>query len=392
MEYNFSDRAKNLTGNAIREIFKVLSDKEMISFAGGLPASVCLPAKKIKDFACECLEENPVRILQYGETEGYLPLRKAFLKYLENTGIENQEVDNTLIISGGQQGIDLMFKAFLNKGDVVLVQNPTYLAALHIAKTYEVKPVGFACGEDGVDLADFEEKIKTYRPKIAYIVPNFSNPTGMTLKIETRKEIVRLAEKYNVVIIEDDPYRQLRFSGEHLPAIKSFDKSGAVVYLTSTSKTVAPALRIGVAVGAKEVIRRLTICKQAVDVHTSTLSQAIVEKFISSGELDIGVEKSLPLYKEKCEAMLAALDKYMPDSFKHTVPQGGLFIWGRFTDGTSCKAKFREAVENKVAYVSGNDFFADGSGDNYMRLNFSNATLEQIETGVKRLAAIFTRR
>lgn len=391
MEYEFAERVRNLSGNAIREIFKVLSDKEMISFAGGMPAAQCLPAAKVKEFADELLTEIPVKMLQYGETEGYMPLRESFLKYTENVGIKGYTVDNALIVSGGQQGIDLMFKTFCEKGDKILVQNPTYLAVLHIARTYQLQPVGFDCGEDGADTDDLERKIKEHRPKLVYIVPNFSNPTGKTLRLETRKKIVELAEKYGVVVIEDDPYGRIRFAGEHLPSIKSFDKNGHVVYITSISKTIAPALRVGLAVADEHIIRKMAICKQAVDVQTVTLSQAIVEKFISTGEIDRGVARSLPIYKEKAEAMLSALDRYMPESFVHTVPQGGLFIWGEFKDGTSAKAKFREAVESKVAYVSGNDFFADGSGDNTMRLNFSNATLEQIETGVKRLGAIFRR-
>ena len=391
MDYDFSERVKNLSGNAIREIFKVLGDKEMISFAGGMPAAECLPAAKVREFADELLSEKPVGMLQYGATEGYMPLRRTFLDYVKNVGIEGYDTDNALVVSGGQQGIDLMFKAMTNEGDVILVQNPTYLAVLHIAKTYRLRPIGFDCGEDGADVDDLERKIAAHKPKIVYIVPNFSNPTGKTLKVETRKKIVEIAEKYNVVVIEDDPYGRIRFAGEHLPSIKSFDKSGHVLYLTSISKTIAPALRVGLAVGDEKLIRKLTVCKQAVDVQTVTLTQAVVEKFISTGEIDRGIARSLPIYKKKAEAMLAALDRYMPASFTHTVPQGGLFIWGEFKDGTSAKAKFYEAVENKVAFVAGNDFFADGSGDNTMRLNFSNATVEQIDAGVKRLGKIFAK-
>ncbi len=389
MEYKFSDRAKNLTGNAIREIFKVLQDKEMISFAGGLPATAFLPKDKVKKYMAECLEEDTATFLQYGATEGFLPLRKTFLSYLKRTGIEGQDVDNTLIISGGQQGIDLTCKAFINKGDAVLVQDPTYLAVLHILKTYEAKPYGVKSSEDGLDLNDLEEKIKLYNPKFLYLVPNFSNPTGKTLTLKTRQRALEICEKYGVLILEDDPYRELRYSGEALPAIKSFDKTGSVIYLSSISKTIAPALRVGVAVGSEEVIRKLTICKQAVDVHTNTLAQGVVNKFLQNGDIENQLKESIPVYKEKKDAFVSALKKYMPESFKFTDPDGGLFIWGEFTDGTSAKAKFKEALANKVAYVCGNDFFADGSGDNTLRLNFSNASLEQIETGVKRLAEIF---
>lgn len=252
MDYDFSERVKNLSGNAIREIFKVLGDKEMISFAGGMPAAECLPAAKVREFADELLSENPVGMLQYGATEGYMPLRRTFLDYVKNVGIEGYDTDNALVVSGGQQGIDLMFKAMTNEGDVILVQNPTYLAVLHIAKTYRLRPIGFDCGEDGADVDDLERKIAAHKPKIVYIVPNFSNPTGKTLKVETRKKIVEIAEKYNVVVIEDDPYGRIRFAGEHLPSIKSFDKNGHVLYLTSISKTIAPRAPRGACRGRRK--------------------------------------------------------------------------------------------------------------------------------------------
>ena len=392
MEYQFSDRVKDLKGNAIREIFKVLQDPEMISFAGGLPATNLLPAEKIKEFADKVLTETPTPLLQYGATEGYMPCRLAFLEYVKRCGIEGIGVDGTLMISGGQQGIDLMCKAFLNKGDRVLVQDPTYLAVLHILKTYEAQAIGVKNSEDGLDTADLEEKIKEYNPKLVYLVPNFGNPTGKTMKMETRQKAYEICQKYGVVIIEDDPYRELRFQGEPIPSIKSLDKDNSVVvYLSSISKIISPGLRVGVAIGNEEIIRKMTIGKQAVDVHTNTLAQAIVTEFIKTGEIENQIKRGIPVYKEKKEAFCNALKKYMPSSFKFADVDGGLFVFGEFTDGTSAKAKFKEAIENKVAYVCGNDFFADGHGDNTIRLNYSNATLTQIETGVKRLGQIFSK-
>ena len=391
MEYQFSDRVKNLTGNAIREIFKLVSQPDVISFAGGLPATECLPADEIKQLSKECIEEDPVGVLQYGATEGYLPLRNTMLEFIKRSGIENQKIDNTLIISGGQQGIDLFVKCFLNKGEVLLVQTPTYLAVLHISKTYEVKTVGVGTNDEGLDLIDLENKIKEYNPKAVYLVPNFSNPTGKTLSVETRKKALEICEKYGVLIVEDDPYRELRYSGENLPSIKSFDKNGNVIYICSMSKTIAPALRVGVAVAPEEIIRKMTIGKQATDVHTNSLAQAIVSKYILKGMVDPQLKKAIPIYREKRDAMLAAIEKYMPKTFKYTHPDGGLFIWGEFTDGTNAAEKFKEALAVKVAYVCGKDFFADGKGENCIRLNFSNATIEQIETGIKRLGAVFSK-
>lgn len=390
MDYSFSDRIKDLSGNAIREIFKLLSSPEIISFAGGMPATACLPAAEVKRYSAECIEQDPVGVLQYGNTEGYLPFRKTLADYIRRTGIEGMELDNILAISGGQQGIDLMCKCFLNKGDRVLVQTPTYLAVLHILKTYEAEVHGIASDEEGLDLEDLENKIKKYSPKFVYLVPNFLNPTGKTLGTEKRKRALEICSEYGVVIVEDDPYRELRYSGEALPAIKSFDKEGLVVYLTSFSKTVSPGMRVGGAFGDAKLIRKLTIGKQAVDVHTNSLAQAIVNKMIINGDLDRNIARAVPIYREKRDAMISALEKYMPDSFEFTRPDGGLFIWGEFKDGKDVVENFKKAVSNNVAYVSGTDFFADGvSGRNCMRLNFSNATLEQIERGVKALAKTF---
>lgn len=391
MNFEYSDRLKNLSGNAIREIFKLLSQPDVVSFAGGMPATGCLPAEDVKRLAALCVDRDPVGVLQYGSTEGYLPLRKTFLKFAERVGIAGQSLENIQIISGGQQGIDLVCKAMLNKGDKILVQNPTYLAVLHILKTYEAQAVGVKSNDEGLDLEDLERKILSERPKFIYLVPNFSNPTGKTLSVASRKEVVRLCSKYGVLAVEDDPYRELRYSGEHLPAIKSFDEEGVVLYLSSVSKVIAPALRVGMAIGDAGLIRKMSIGKQAVDVHTNSLSQAIVNAYLEEGLLFPALEKSIPVYRKKRDVMLAALEREMPESFAFTRPEGGLFIWGEFTDGTSAAEKFRAAVENKVAFVSGTDFYADGSGENCMRLNFSNATEEQIETGVRRLAEVFKR-
>jgi len=391
MDYNFSDRLKNLQGNAIREIFKLLANPEVISFAGGMPATDCIALDLIKKYTNEVLSESGFPVLQYGATEGYLPLRNKLISYIEKTGLRNIELSNILVTSGGQQGIDLTFKAFINKGDCILVEDPTYLAVLHIAKTYEAKVVGVKSDADGINLEDLEDKIKTHKPKIFYVVPNFSNPTGKTLSEQKRKDIVSLTIKYNVIVLEDDPYRDLRYTKKPVNSIKSFDKAGNVIYLTSFSKIISPGLRVGAAFANEEIIRKLTIGKQATDVHTSTLSQAIVEKFLYGDTLEKLIAANVPKYKQRLDAMISAIKKYMPPSFKFTVPDGGLFIWGEFADGLSAKAYFQKAVtEHKVAYVCGNDFFADGHGDNFVRLNFSNASVEKIDEGIKKLGTMFS--
>ncbi|MDD4316209.1 MAG: PLP-dependent aminotransferase family protein [Clostridia bacterium] len=386
MEFRFSDRIKDLTANAIREIFKLVAQPDIISFAGGLPANEGLPLKQVKEIADELLSsDKALKILQYGATEGYPPLLESGLEYIKRAGIYNQGFENIIAISGGQQGIDLMCKAFLNKGDCVLVEEPTYLAVLHILKTYEAVPIGVKSGDEGLDLADLEEKIKKHNPKMLYLVPTFSNPTGKTIEAGKRKAIAELCAKYKLVLLEDDPYCELRYDGERVPSIKSFDKEGYVLYNISFSKTISPGLRTALIVGHKDIIRKLTLGKQATDVHTSTLSQAIVDTYLRKGYMDPHLEKVIPLYKAKKDAMLAKIEEYFPSQIRYTKPEGGLFIWVELPSYINTKEIFIEAVQQKVAYVSGESFFPEGDVFNTLRLNFSNATLEQIDTGMKGL-------
>lgn len=393
MEYNFSDRLKNLEANAIREIFKLLKNPNIVSFAGGFPSVDALPKAEINQIANELLSSSDSgKILQYGATEGYPPLLESGLEYAKRTGLFGG-INNTLVISGGQQGIDLTYKSFLNKGDVVLFENPTYLAALHILKTYEGVAHGVNSDDDGLNLNDLEEKIKKYSPKILYIVPNFSNPTGKTLTAEKRKTIAEITAKYNVIVIEDDPYGEIRYEGQRVPSIKSFDKAGNIVYVTSFSKTISPGLRTGICVADEKVIRKLTIAKQAVDVHTSNLSQAIVDGFLRKSLLDKHLNAIIPMYKSKKQAMYKAIERYMPQEMSFTNPQGGLFIWCEFKNGFNASEAFLDAVnETETAYVSGTAFFAEDIVHNTLRLNYSNASIEQIENGIRKLGEFFKKR
>ena len=390
MEYKFSDRLANLSGNAIREIFKLLNNPEIISFAGGMPAADCLPERQINEIFNRLAARGDFpKILQYGETEGYYPLRKACLKMLERVGIRDAVPENVLIISGGQQGIDLCFKAFINKGDTILFENPTYLASLHIAKTYEANLVGVDADADGLNIEDLERKIIAHKPKILYLVPTFSNPTGKTINIEKRRRIAEITAKYGIIMVEDDPYSEIRFSGERMPAVKSFDKTGNVVYISSFSKTVAPGLRTGYLYADPAVFRKLTVGKQAVDVHTNQLSQAIIAEFIESGELFGHIESLKPVYKQKKEAMLEAILRYMPEEMSHTDPEGGLFIWCELPKYIDAVAEFANVCALNCAYVPGFSFYPDESGRNTFRLNFSNATFGQIDKGIRAMGGYF---
>ncbi len=391
MEFVYSDRMNGLDGSATREIFKLLSRPEIISFAGGLPANEYLPVREVDEITHEILtDKTAAKSLQYGSTEGFPAFREILTDYVKHVGITAAQVENTLVISGGQQGIDLTLKAFINAGDAVLVENPTYLAFLQIAKTYQAKVYGVKAESYGLNLQDLEDKIKKHKPKVLYCVPTFSNPTGKTYTAENRKAIASLTAKYGVIVLEDDPYGKLRFSGEQVPSLKSFDQAGNVIYITSFSKILSPGMRTGVAVGDKGVIRKLTICKQGTDLHTSNLSQLIAQKYLEKGYLFPNIEKSLPLYRTRRDCMLKALDEYMPDEFTHTVPDGGLFIWGEFDADLITKDILPEAIERDVAYIQGNEFFAvPQEGNRFIRLNFSNESPERIDRGVKALAGLY---
>lgn len=392
MQPKFADRMANMNGTATREIFKLLSRPEIISFAGGLPAKECLPLKEIADITQELLASADVSLLQYGTTEGFLSLRQRLVEYVRDVGITGIDTDNTLVISGGQQGIDLLSKALLNKGDVVLVEDPTYLAVLPIIDSYEGRAVGVKACAEGLDLDDLEKKIVAYKPKLLYVVPTFSNPTGRTYTEENRKAIAKLTAKYGVIVLEDDPYGKLRFSGKAVPSLKSFDADNNVVYISSFSKIISPGLRVGVAVGDKTILRKMAIGKQGTDLHTSNLAQKIVEKYLEKGYLTPNVEKSLPLYLRRKTAMIDAIEKYMPAEFRHTDPDGGLFIWGELPAGVDTVKLLPAALECNVAYIQGQVFYADGSGLNTIRLNYSNADPEQIDKGIHALGDLLKKK
>jgi len=390
MEFNYSDRMSLITGSATREILKLTADPTIISFAGGLPAPDCLPMQKVRELSDELLSsERAAKILQYGITQGLPSTREVMTGYLKEFGVDNISVEQTIIVSGGQQGIDLMCKIFLSKGDVLLVENPTYLAVLPIAAAYEAKAVGVkSCGQ-GLDIEDLEHKIKKFKPKLLYVVPTFSNPTGGTYSEENRRGIARVTAKYGLPVLEDDPYSKLRFEGAPVKSLKAFDCGDNIIFLSSFSKVISPGLRIAVAAGNKQIINKLEVAKQGADVHTSHLSQAIVEEYIRRGYMKEQLAKITPVYKKKKDLMLSALAKYMPPEFIYSDTQGGLFLWGALPECIDAHALFAKAVERKAAYVYGDVFFADGGGKNTLRLNYSNAAPEQIDAGIKALAEVF---
>ncbi|MCL2847760.1 MAG: PLP-dependent aminotransferase family protein [Firmicutes bacterium] len=386
-----STRLDGLSSTATREIFKILANKDIISFAGGVPAGDALPLEEIAEITNEILSDSIKgrQAIQYGITEGTPQLREQLVEYAKNFGINNIGVSNLTVISGGQQGLDLAFRAFLDRGDCILVENPTYLSVLMMVKSHGATAIGIKSKNDGLCLKDLEKKIVSTKPKILYVVPTFSNPTGRTYSLENRKAILELCVKYGVVILEDDPYSMLRYEGEHLPSIKSLDTTGQVIYTASFSKTISPGLRMGFSIAKEEVLEKMVFIKQGSDLHTPSLSQMILSEILKRNLVKKTVEKNIPKYKEKRDIMLSAIKKYMPKNFKHTTPQGGLFVWGEFDTSVDTVLKFNEALENKVAYINGTAFFAEKGGRNTLRLNYSAETPERIEQGIRVLGEVF---
>ncbi len=390
---NFAKRMDGVSGSVIREIFKMMGDPEMISFGGGNPAKESFPIDVVERIAHEVLEHNGAGILQYGATEGFSPLRESFLKYIAGPKGVEAAIENVLTLSGSMQGLDLVTKVFVDPGDAVLVESPTFLGALQAFNTYQAKCVPVSMDDEGVDINELEEKIRKYRPKLFYVIPTFQNPTGKTLGVERRKAIAALAEKYDFIVIEDDPYCDLRYRGEPMPPIKIFDRAGQVILLNSFSKILSPGLRVGAAVAAPEIIRKMTVAKQSSDTHTSNLTQAIADAFLRNQLLPGHLAHILPIYTERLNAMLEGLDRFFPTSCRFTRPEGGLFVWGEVDGIRDMPAILKTATQElKVAFVPGQFFFVDPAtmGQNTMRLNFSSATPEKILIGLERLGGLLS--
>lgn len=389
MNVQISDRLKDINGSAIRDIFKLLGDPNIISFAGGNPASSALEPERIAAFAQEALAENGVNLLQYGQTEGYAPLRESAAEFFRHNGVKT-DPGHILPVSGSQQGLDLICKALLNEGDTMLVENPTFLGALQTFRTYGARFAAVETDEDGAIPESLEEQIRAHRPKLIYLIPTFQNPTGRTLSLERRRRIAELVNEYQVPLIEDDPYCDLRYRGKALPAIKSFDEQGYVLYCNSFSKIISPGLRVAAVVCQDDgLLRKLVVGKQSTDVHSPNLNQAIIDKYLRSGLLQEHIRQICASYAKQMDAMQRMLSTF-PSSVSYTKPDGGIFLWCTLPEDFNTTQLLSTATKQGVAYIPGTHFYADGQGHhNTMRLNFSNASLENIEKGMERLRALF---
>lgn len=389
----FAQRTQRMKGSVIRELLKFTEEPDVISFAGGMPAPDAFP---IKEFAAACnhiLTEQGDLALQYGSTDGYYPLREMIMRQSSRYGIEITP-ENILITSGSQQGLDLLGKIFINPGDRIVVENPTYVGALQAWNAYGAEFIPVPFDEEGMITSELEKTLRS-SPKFIYVLPNFQNPTGVTLSFERRLQLIELSEKYGVPVVEDDPYGQLRFEGEHQPSIVVLDSqtraqehcySGNVIYLGTFSKTLSPGLRLAWVIAPTEVIHKLINAKQGTDLHTSTFNQMIAYEVGKDGFINEHVKYIRKIYRERRDVMLDTLTEHMPEEVKWTHPQGGLFLWLTLPECINSRELLEEALKFKVAFVPGDSFYAQGGHYNTMRLNFSNPTPEMINEGIGRLA------
>jgi len=395
-DHRYAQRTQRMSSSAIRELLKLTEQPDIISFSGGMPAPDVFPIDEFKEACDRVLTNFGVQALQYGSTEGYKPLREQIVRHTNRYGI-NVTPDHVLVTSGSQQALDLLGKILINPGDRILVESPTYLGALQAWAAYGAEYIPVPIDENGMVTEVLEEALRS-GPKFIYVLPNFQNPTGVTLSFERRMKLMELADRYGVPIVEDDPYGQLRYEGEHLPSVVVLDDQyrdngdnyyrGNVIYLSTFSKILAPGIRLAWVVAPPEVIRKLVQAKQGADLHSSTFNQLVAYEVSRAGFLDKHIKTIREVYGHRRDIMLASMDAYFPPGVDWTHPQGGLFLWGTLPENLSSADVLKAAIEQKVAFVPGAPFFSTGGGYNTMRLNFSNASPEKIREGIARLGKV----
>ena len=387
MEYKIADHIAAMKPSAIREIFKVLVDPEVIALSAGSPDPGSYPTKEMAAIGNDIFANDLVTTLQYGTTEGYTPLREQTKKRLMEkyqTGTEDYDV---IITTGGQQTISLFTQTMINRGDVVVCEEPSFIGALNAFRSFGAQLKGVPMDEEGMRMDKLEEVLATTENvKFIYVIPTFQNPSGRTMSLERRKQLLEIAKKYDVLILEDNPYFELRYEGEPVATVKSMDTEGRVVYAGSYSKVLSPGMRIGFCLANKDIINRMVVCKQVSDVHTNMYFQMLVSRYLDTYDLDAHIKDICDLHKIKRDAMLAALDKYVDKRVTFTHPNGGLFIWGELPEGYDSFKLCQEITKRKVACVPGNAFATDESAVcNGFRMNFSMPSLENIEIACQRI-------
>lgn len=385
----FSDRLSSISGSAIRELLKLTAKPGIISFAGGNPAESALPNEQVAALASELLLEKGKVLLQYGLTEGYAPLRESLVTYIKQEFDADVPFECILPVTGSTQAMDLLCRAYINPGDVILVESPTFLGNTQCMRMYGAKLVPVQSDDDGLDTDALEDAIKTHHPRMLYTIPTFQNPTGVTMSLARRKRVAELASEYGMLVAEDDPYRSLRYFGDSLPSIKSFDKEGWVVLMGSFSKVISPGLRVGFMTAVPDLLRKCVVSKQSSDVHTANLNQAIADAYLRNNLLAPHVAEICVGYRAQLTAMLDALSR-MPRIARYTKPEGGLFVFAALPEGEDVAKLFKLSCERGVAFVPGTPFYPDGGHENTMRLNFSNASVENINKGMRILQDCLT--
>lgn len=390
-QFKFSKRVPADGTDAVGAILQAAADPKIISFAGGLPAPELFPVKEMKAAVDKVFEEHGQEAMQYGAAKGVTALREVIQQHVKEKEDVDSKLDNVLVTTGSEQALDLVGKAFVDPGDTVLVEQPTYLCALDVFRSYGANFASVEMDEDGMKMDALEEALKANpNTKLIYTVPNFQNPTGRTMTEERRKQLAELAEKYDVYVLEDNPYGEIRFAGQHVPAVKSFDKSGHVLYMSTFSKTLAPGFRLGWLVADKNVVNKLTVLKQSADLHTDNLAQFAVAQFFADNDVNAHVKEISALYGKRKDLMLEGIKKYFPEGVKYTDPEGGMFLWVEVPGVDDTVELFKECLEHDVAFVPGDPFFAGEVQPGAFRLNYSNMKEDQIEVGLKRLGAALT--
>ncbi|MEG0180298.1 MAG: PLP-dependent aminotransferase family protein [Terrisporobacter sp.] len=389
MAVKFADRMGKVEGSAIRELLKLTARPEVISFAGGMPAPELFPVEEMKKVSVTVLEEQGRAALQYTTTEGYLPLREKIAKRMNEKLQTNVGPDDILMTSGSQQGLDFSGKVFIDKGDVILCESPSYMGALNAMKSYEPEFIEIETDNDGMKMEDLEKVLsENNNVKMIYVIPDFQNPSGRTWPLERRLKFMEIINKYEIPVIEDNPYGELRFDGETLPSLKSLDTKGLVIFLGTFSKIFCPGYRLGWTCAAPQILEKYNICKQGADLQASTISQMEVNKFMEMYDLDEHVEKIKACYVKRRDVMLKVMKEEFPECVEFTYPEGGLFTWVTLPEGIDAGIMAKKCLEKNVAYVPGASFYPNGGVVNTCRLNYSNMPEEKIVEGIKRMGEV----
>ena len=389
MAIKFAKRMEVLKASEIRELLKLTERPEVISFAGGLPAPELFPVEEMKEISKIVLDESGTQALQYSTTEGFPPLREQIANRMNSKNKTNVTKDDILITNGSQQGLDFAGKAFLDEGDIVLCESPSYLGAINAFKSYRPRFIEVPTDKNGMIMEELENILSTTENiKMIYVIPDFQNPTGRTWSLERRKKFMEIINKYEIPVIEDNPYGELRFEGESLPSLKSMDKKGLVIFLGTFSKIFCPGYRLGWTCASQKILNKFILIKQGADLQASTISQREVSKFIDLYDLDKHVEKIKEVYERRRDLMLETMKSEFPEGIEYTHPEGGLFTWVELPSHLDSRVIMQDCLKNNVAYVPGGSFFPNGGKENCFRLNYSNMPDDRIVEGIKRLGEV----